>query len=347
MLLAMHVLLYERPVGYSELRESLRLTGKFGGPRTFDIYLKTMVSDGDLDEVKVQGSRRPHFQVSSRFFERNNEFARRLFPITEYGNELRRIEDDLERGHYGRRLGAKRRQRIISNGLIKAYQMYISLYLTLLRETTIFAGTYDGALNRFCAIKITDLFLGFCSKLRDNVPNRSLFGIANHDVWGWNQMYLGNHSYAIPKIIGSMWRSQKEWAKKFRRNEAEFRKHSRELSKPEMEFLDEVGKFDRLAKRLLSVFSELNLETGREPTSAEFLAKIRKKSWPNPDGALRLLIAEKFLVERPSGTITLSRKFKRLQKLSRLTVKTLLSPPRRARLRSPKDEKLTQKPPAS
>lgn len=317
--IALHVILNEKPISKSELWEAVRSTGEIKTRQTLHVYVRAMVHDGDLQEIRAQGSSRKRYSVSDRFFKHYRAIARNLDEVTEFGDELLRIESKLTSEHYGSHLPSQKRQHLISNALIKAYTLYIPIHLRLLREATFLGGTYAGGLLRLAQTKITDRFLSFAWNLRSNIPNVALFGIANHDVWGWNQVQ------GLPRVVGSMWKKQKQWEKQFLAEQRESRKNFRALSKSEMSFLAEFRKVDAARAQLEKQLAELRLRLGRDPTAQEFVSKLSEDKFQNPEGVLRSLIAEKWLTES-AGLLTQGQTLKWERVFSKKVVRALLFP---------------------
>jgi hypothetical protein len=317
-LIAFHIMLNDKPISKSELWEALKPTGEIKTRQTLHVYTRAMVNDGDLQATKIQGSQRKRYTLSDKFFEHDEEIARELQEVNEFDRQLLGIETRLTAVHYARYLGTHERQRLISNALAQAYALYIPLQLKVLREATFRGGTYGGALLRLAQTKITDRFLSFTWNLRSNIPNVALFGIANHDVWGWNQL-----RGALPKIVISMWRKQKQREKQFLADQREFRQHSRVLSKSEMSFLHEVAEADRASRRLEEQLNELRLRLGRDPTAREFIGKLVDEKFKNPEGMLRTLLAEKWLTEKRNGLLSQGQRLKWQRAFSKKLVRAL------------------------
>lgn len=246
---------------------------------------------------------------------------------------LAAIDKNLENANYGKDLPKRRRQQLFSKALTEAYKAYIPAHLQLLREST-FGNLPDNWMGserktreqieihqiyryhvRILSLgmdRLRERFLEVTDAIRHNA-GKDEFAIANHAVWGWNQMH------GMPRIVGAMWEKQKEWEKQFLRDDRKFRKSSRRLSKLELVFFEELTKSDRIA----SYLDQVLLKIQKEPTRSEFIAELSARKVDNPEGMLRSLLSDKLLTES-EGKLFLGPTAEQVRSMSQRAVRALL-----------------------
>jgi len=316
-------------------------TEKFRGKQiskpTFKVYFQALYEEGVFREVgngKSKHSKYQHwkYRVSDEYYDRYMDECMEFYDI------LASIEKKLLRVNYGKKLPKREREQLFSKALGDAYRAYIPTHFRLLREATfgnLQADASSLGLRRSAReIEIYQIYryrVPILCLTMDRVRQRFLevtnnmryqaskdeFAIANHSVWGWNQMY------GMPRIVGAMWEKQKESEKQFLRDDRKFRKSSRRLSKSELSFLEELEKSDWIVSYLDQLLSDLMSKIQREPTRSEFIAELSARKVDNPEGMLRSLLSDKLLAES-EGRLFLGPTAKQMRGMSQKAVRALL-----------------------